>query len=405
MSPDSEGLDALRIDRSGRRKRRWVLWIPVLLVPALAAAAVLWAVKRSAGAAVRTAVVREAVLPEGEKTVLNASGYVTARRQATISSKVTGKVVEVSVEEGLAVAEGQVLARLDSSNVSAQLRLSEAQLEASRKALEETRVRLAEARIALGRARKLVTEKIASQADLDSAQAEADSLAARLEQQKEEVTVSEKQVAFYRQELEDTVIRAPFAGIVVSKNAQPGEMISPISAGGGFTRTGICTIVDMSSLEIEVDVNEGYINRVVPGQPVRATLDAYPDWKIPARVIAIVPTADRQKATVRVRIGFEELDPRILPDMGVKVAFKEEPGPGGQRGAAALIVPRSALRKEGGRDIVFGRRNGRAERRAVSIGEMRDDGVVLSAGVSAGERVVVEGPETLSDGDRIEEEN
>ena len=198
--------------------------------------------------------------------------------------------------------------------------------------------------------------------------------------------VAERQVAYWEQQLDDTIIRAPFSGIVTSKNAQPGEMISPISAGGGFTRTGICTIVDMESLEIEIDVNESYINRVGAGQAVEATLDAYPEWKIPCKVIAIIPTADRQKSTVKVRVGFDKLDPRILPEMSVKVAFREAGGSGPVAGRT-VIVPKAAVQQQDGRDVVLVVQSGRAERRAVTVSKTRLDEVVISAGVAAGERV------------------
>ncbi len=332
--------------------------------------------------------------------MLNASGYVTARRQATVSSKVTGKVVEVLIEEGMTVEGGQVLARLDLSNTEVSLRLAQAQAAAARAALEETRVRLRESKLDLDRTRELVAGEVASQADLDRAEAQYDSTQARLARQGDEAAVAERQVAFWRQEVEDRIIRAPFAGVVVSKNAQPGEMISPVSAGGGFTRTGICTIVDMSSLEIEVDVNEAYINRVSAGQSVDATLDAYPDWKIPARVIAIVPTADRQRATVRVRIGFDELDPRILPDMGVKVGFQENAVEA--RARALVTVPAGALWEDGD-DVVWVVADGTVERRAVSVEEVRGREALLAAGLSPGERVVVEAPEGLKEGDAVEE--
>src|SRR5262249_31410353 len=190
----------------------------------------------------------------------------------------------------------------------------------------------------------------------------------------------------------------PFAGVHTTKDAQPGELISPISAGSGFTRTGICTIVDMSSLEIEVDVNESYINRVKPAQPVEATLDSYPDWQIPTKVIAIIPTADRQKATVKVRVGFDKLDPRILPDMSVKVAFQSAPNTSasgtsddaraGLRGN--MTIPKSALRQRDGRDIVWVVRDGRAEPRAVTAGTTRGDDVAITSGLSGGEKVVVD---------------
>jgi RND family efflux transporter MFP subunit len=218
------------------------------------------------------------------------------------------------------------------------------------------------------------------------------------------VTVGERAVAIWQQQWEDTIIRAPFAGIVTSKNAQPGEMISPMSSGG-FTRTGICTIVDMDSREIEIDVNESYINRVAPGQPVDATLDAYAGWKIPCKVIAIIPTADRQKSTVRVRVGFDRLDPRILPQMAVKVAFRDTGTlPAGAPGRSVLL-PKNAVQSLDGRDIVFVIQNGRAERRAVTVTGALEGDVTLSAGVAAGERVALDFPPGLTDGANVRERN
>ena len=406
MSAEKPNLDQLRIDRSGTadaRPRR-ALWAAAGLLLLLALLIGWWA-SRPSLAEVRTATVQERRFDDGGGgTVLNASGYVTARRQATVSSKVTGKVTEVLIEEGMEVEEGQVLARLDVSNVRAGLELAEAQLGAARSAVRETEVRRDEADIELRRQEKLVAAKVASQEELDRARAERDALAARLDRQREEVRVAERQLAVWRRELEDRTIRAPFDGIVVAKNAQPGEMISPISAGGGFTRTGIGTVVDMSSLEIEVDVNEAYINRVTADQPVTAVLDAYPDWRIPCHVIAVIPTADRQKATVEVRIGFEELDPRILPDMGVKVEFLEseaEAAAGPQ--PAVLLVPGSAVLARDGKDVVMVVDGGTAERRAVRVGAQFGDELQVLAGVKAGERVVIEGAEELTDGTRVKE--
>jgi RND family efflux transporter MFP subunit len=404
MSPDKRTLDELRIDRATpppSPSRHWLVVAALLL--ALAAGGVFWWAKRPRAIVVRTVAVQESP-GGGQRTLLNASGYVTARRIATVSSKVSGKVMEVLVEEGMKVEAGEVLARLDALNVEKSLRLAEAQLESARKAQDETRANLEQAEREFRRATELAAEKIATQSELDRAEAEAKSLKARLSKQAADASVAEQEVAVWRQQLDDTVIRAPFAGIVTSKNAQPGEMISPMSAGGGFTRTGICTIVDMSSLEIEVDVNESYINRVEPGQPVEATLDSYPDWRIPAKVIAIIPTADRQKATVKVRVGFEKLDARVLPDMGVKVAFQSA----GESSALAVAsrsisVPRAALRQRDGRDIVWVVRHGRVERRAVTVGATRGDEVILAAGVSGGERIVVEGPEALADGAKVTE--
>ncbi len=400
MSDLQEQLDGLRIERDDAPGRPLPKWIPIAGAIVLLLALAAWWLSRPGPEKVRTAVAR-AVEVGGQQTILNASGYVTARRQATVSSKVTGKVVEVLIEEGMAVEEGQVLARLDLSNTNVGLRLAEAQLAAARAALEETRVRLAEAELDLARTRELVAARVASQAELDRAEAERDSLEARLARQTDEAAVGERQVAYWRQEIEDRIIRAPFDGVVVSKNAQPGEMISPVSAGGGFTRTGICTVVDMSSLEIEVDVNEAYINRVAPGQPVAATLDAYSDWKIPASVIAIVPTADRQRATVRVRVGFDRLDPRILPDMGVKVAFQETAADG--PGQTQVSVPAGALWNDGGADVVWVLAAGTVERRAVAVEVVRGQEAMVSAGLSPGERVVIEPPDSLQEGDEVEE--
>jgi HlyD family secretion protein len=334
--------------------------------------------------------------------ILNASGYVTARRRATVSSKITGKVVEVNVEEGMAVREGQVLARLDDGNIRAAFRLAEAQAEAARRAVAENDVRLAEARLTLGRRLQLVKDGVATRAEVDQAQAEVDSLAARLAAAQQQVEVAERQVAVQQAELDNTVIRAPFSGVAISKNAQPGEMVSPISAGGGFTRTGISTIVDMRSLEIEVDVNEAYINRVKPGQDVIATLDAYPDWQIPAHVITIVPTADRQRATVLVRIGFKELDPRMLPDMGVKVTFlREEEPQAATSDRPAALVPKNAVRADNGQTVVFVVRGNNVERRAVSVGGADGDRLEVIAGLQPGEVVVVPVPADLQDGARV----
>jgi len=400
MSPEKKNLESLRIDRSSQAKRSPLIWLlAVIAVVAAGVAAVGWQLNRPKPATVRTFVVRETTTA-GQKTLLNASGYVTARREATVSSKVTGKVMEILIEEGMKVAENQILARLDSSNTKANLDLAQAQQAAAQSAIHETKVRFDEAHRELRRITDLAKEKIATQADLDRADAEVNSLKARLERQQVEVSVAERQVALWQQQMEDAVIRAPFAGVVTSKNAQPGEMISPISAGGGFTRTGICTLVDMDSLEVEIDVSESYINRVEANQPVEATLDAYADWKIPCKVIAIIPTADRQKATVKVRVGFEKLDPRILPQMGIKVAFQ-----GSKEGepAKGIVIPKGAVRSQDGQDIVFVMQNGRVERRAITLGSSGSADVTVAAGLTAGERVVLEGPENLTPGAAVEE--
>lgn len=411
MEPPNHSLDDLRIRReSGEPRRSRPLWVVVVaIVLLLLGAASLYIFFKPAAVEVKTVAARESISTSAsgsgaDRTVLNASGYVTARREATVSSKVTGKVVEVLIEEGMKVHQDQVLARLDDTNVKAQLRFAEAQLDAARAAFDETKVRIHEAELELKRTTQLAKENIARQADLDTAQAQLDSLKARLVQQESQARVSESEVATWRQQLDDTIIRAPFAGIVTSKNAQPGEMISPVSAGGGFTRTGICTIVDMESLEIEIDVNESYINRVSPGQPVEAALDAYPDWKIPAKVIAIIPTADRQKSTVRVRVGFDKLDPRILPQMSIKVAFRErETGQSAGNISRGVIIPAAALTERAGKQVVLISSNGKAERRAVTSAGRQGTNVLITAGLSTGERVILNAPASLSDGSRIKE--
>lgn len=401
MSPDKHSLDDLRIDRGARRKSG----APVLFALALflgigAAAGAKWWYDQPKAVVVKTQAVRESSAGE-ERTLLNASGYVTARREATVSAKVTGKVLDVLVEEGMAVEEGQVLARIDASNTEKSLALAEAQAAAARESLDETRVRLAQAGRDLERFRGLAKEGIGSASDVDRGAAEVDALRAQLSRQTAEITVAEREIALWRQQIDDTVIRAPFSGVVTAKNAQPGEMISLMSGGGGFARTGLCTIVDMSSLEIEVDVSESYIKRVLPGQPVEAVLDAYPDWKIPANVIAIIPTADRQKATVKVRVGFDKLDPRILPEMSVKVAFQSDEAP--KVAERSILIPKEAVRPREGRDYVWIVEDGKAIERPITTGETEGGSIQVVAGVTGGERVIVEGPDNLADGASVTE--
>jgi RND family efflux transporter MFP subunit len=398
MDPQKPALDDLRIKRSDKTAPNLPIRpVTIGIVVLVLAAGVIWWLTRPKAIEVHTAVARETGGNGGNHTVLNASGYVTARRAATVSSKVTGKVVEVLIEEGMKVKEGQVVARLDDTNVQASLAVAQAQLESARAALDETRAQLKQANQEFQRITELAKQHIASQSDLDQAESNAKSLQAHLAQQKVDVTVADRTVATWQQQLDDMTIRAPFAGVITTKDAQPGEMISPVSAGGGFTRTGIGTVVDMDSLEIEIDVNESYINRVQPGQPVVATLDAYPEWKIPCKVIAIIPTADRQKSTVKVRVGFDRLDPRILPEMSVKVAFRETGG-GPAAAARTVLVPKGAVQSWDGRDVVFVVQHGRTERRAVMVSDTQGDDSVLSAGVSAGESVVVDPPAGLNDG-------
>lgn len=403
MSSTKSPLDELRIERHPEkpgRSRAWLVAAGIVILVLIGAG--FWWSTRSEAMEVQTAVAKAAMAGGDNQTVLNASGYVTARRRATVSSKVTGKVVEVLIEEGMKVTNGQIVARLDDSNVRASLDVAKAELKSAKAAVDETRAQLKDANDNYRRISNLATNDVVSRSELDKAEANAKALQAHLEWQESQVNVAEQQVELCQQQVDDTVIRAPFDGVVTTKDAQPGEMISPVSAGGGFTRTGIGTVVDMNSLEIEVDVNESYINRVRPGQPVIATLDAYPDWQIPCKVIAIIPTADRDKSTVKVRIGFDKLDPRILPEMSVKVAFQETAG---STSGHAVLVPKDAVQDRDGHDVVFIVQSGRAERRAVTVSDTQGNDSVVSAGISAGEKVVLNAPPTLKDGMAVREAN
>ena len=400
MADTSDDLSALKIEREPLDSGggRWGKWLFLLIVIGGAGVGAWYWLNRERPVEVEVVSVNERAAGT-QASVLNASGYVTARRRATISSKVTGKVIEVNVEEGMAVREGQVLARLDDSSLQATLRLYRAQLEAAKRQIPESEVRLEQARVMLQRQERLRSEGLNTPNDIDNAKAEVDSLIARIASAQEQVKVAESQIAMQQTAIEDTVIRAPFSGVAISKDAQAGEMVSPVSAGGGFTRTGISTIVDMRSLEIEVDVNESYINRVRSGQPVTAVLDAYPDWQIPANVITLVPTADRQKATVLVRIGFKQLDPRILPDMGVKVTFLREADAAETPVAQTVtLVPQAAVKTEAGASYVFVVRQNAVERRAIKTAGTDGDRLEVVAGLKGGDQVVVSPPPELTDG-------
>lgn len=408
MTDTSDRIQALKIDRAAAMPdgsgRLWLL-LPATLVVLFFG---WWFLLRPSAGSVLVEIdtARRPPSIAAASSVLDASGYVVARREATVSSKLTGKVEEILVEEGMRVEKDQIVARLDDKTQQAQLTLANAQVVAARAALAEVEAQLRAARLERNRLRDLAARQLASVSSLDAAEADYDSLAARLETGRENVKVSEGSRALAEDALDNMTIRAPFGGMVVSKNAQPGEMISPVSAGGGFTRTGICTIVDMDSLEIEVDVNEAYIQRVAAGQRVSATLDAYPNWQIPAEVIAIVPTADRQKATVRVRIGFLERDERVLRDMGVKVAFLGAEAPAeSEQELQGVMIAQEALQNDADGDYVWRVKNGLVERRSVVLGGSRNrDRVLITNGLVAGDTVVSSSEAVLGGGQKVRTE-
>ena len=411
-------LNELKIDReSASGGAKPVKWLVALAVVG-GIAFVAWAFGKpylgigADAVEVRTVLVRATAAAVPGSSVLDASGYVVARRQATVSSKTTGKVVEVLIEEGMTVEQGDLLAVLDASIPRARLALSESKLASAQAFLDEIRIEIRQAALDLSRINNLAERDLASKAELDRARLGLQGLQARLRRTERDIEVAERALAVQHRELEDMEIRAPFGGVVIAKAAQPGEMISPVSAGGGFTRTGICTIVDMESLEVEVDVNEAYINRVYPKQPVTVTLNAYPDLAIPAEVIATIPAADRNKATVRVRIGFVQRDPRILPDMGVKVASWRKTRR--RRNQPSVQAPSWCRRPrvanvEGKRHVwvVSETVDGRAtvERRDVTVGRGEGSRIQVTAGLETGERIVAAATEPtlagLRDGDEI----
>lgn len=396
-------LSALRIDEGSRHQHggpKWSRWLVVALGVIFLISAAVYALRG------KTPVVEVAAaqVPSagGEVALLNASGYVTPRRRATVAAKITARVTQMYAEEGMRVREGQILALLDDSDYRVRLTSAKADRDATAAGLQDLQVQLVNAETELRRTQQLTKQGVSSPQALDNARTAAESLRARIAFTREQVQASDAKIRVAQQDLDNCTVRAPFAGIVVSKDAQVGEMVSPNSAGGGFTRTGIATIVDMKSLEIEVDVNESYIARVRTGMPVTAVLDAYPNWQIPAKVRTVIPTADRQKATVKVRIAFDQLDPRILPDMGVKVTFLGNEARAAKSEGVKVLVPQTAVRSDNGSQVVYLYREGHVERRAVGVGETRGSDTEITAGVAPGDQVVVSGFEGLRDGQRVE---
>jgi HlyD family secretion protein len=412
MAPDSDKsqlLHQLRIDPSDReatsesgRNR----WLGAVIAAAAIAAAAAFLLTRNSAIEVSEATAVAASASAAPTAILQATGYVTAEREATVSAQITGQLSEVLFDEGQHVQRGQILARLDDTAQQAALAQARAQLQAAEALLQQYRVQLAQARRDLARNQALVGEHLVSEQDFETSQTQAATLAAQVDTQRRQVDLARAGVQAAQVQVDYTVVRAPYAGVIIDKAAQTGEIVSPVSAGGGFTRTGVATIVDMRSLEVDVDVNEAYIHRVRAGQQAAAVLDAYPDWNIPSHVIAIVPTADRSKATVKVRVAFDQLDPRILPDMGVRVSFLQgaaaQPGgpAAGSLPAGTVWVPASAVVQRDGRAVVFVVQGDRAHEAAVTPGTSQGD-LRAVEGIAGGTAVVQTPPAHLHDDARI----
>src|SRR3984957_5551310 len=403
IKPDLGSLrigDAHRKAGAGAGKRLVIIVLVILPLGAIVAAA--YALRsQKPMVQVMTAAKAEA---GGRQSLLNASGYVTPRRRATIAAKITGRVTSVHFDEGTRVSEGQLLATLDDSDVQRALESAKADRDSAQAAIADYQVQLKNADIELVRAQKLQAAGVQTQEALDNAVMGADSLKAKIALAKQQVVASSSRIREEEQAVDNTVIRAPFGGIVVSKDAQVGEIISPVSADGGFTRTGIATVVDMKSLEMEIDVNEAYISKVKSGQRVKAFLDAYPDRELGGYVRTVIPTADQHNATVKARTTFHKIEDFILPDMGIKVTFlgDEEKIPAGTKIASVILIPQDAVRTDGSQKIVFLVKGDHAERRAITIGNTRGSDVEVIAGLNAGDSIVAKPPDNLKDGEAVE---
>ncbi|GAB3787194.1 efflux RND transporter periplasmic adaptor subunit [Dyella agri] len=406
----AELLKELRIEKHQRDDHRqsparwpWIVLALVVVLALIGAGA--WWVMSHRAIAVQTATAVSPASDPGAGAVLQATGYVTARRQATVSAQITGTLTAVLIEEGDHVKKGQVLARLDDSAYKAALDAARTQAAAAHALVAQYQVQLAQNLRDATRQQSLAGQGLVPKQAAEQARTLADSTRAQLASQKKTAASADAQVVEAQVNFDYCVIRAPFDGVITTKDAQVGEIVSPFSAGGGFTRTGIGTIVDMDSLEVDVDVNEAYIGRVKPDMPAEAVLDAYPDWKIPAHVIAIVPAADRGKATVKVRVALENKDARIVPDMGVRVSFLEQKSTTVAQAPKGVLVPAKAIAQRDGRSVVFVVAGGKAQLRAVqpatqNYGDMK----LIPDALQAGEAVVLSPPAELRDGSNVQTE-
>ncbi|HKT42025.1 MAG TPA: efflux RND transporter periplasmic adaptor subunit [Rhodanobacteraceae bacterium] len=401
---DHDLLHELRIDRAQRdddqSRLRWP-WIAgaVIVVLILAGGGTAFALRgHAATVETRTAV---AAASGSDAAVLQATGYVVARRQATISAQIIGTLTQVSVDEGAHVKQGQILARLDPTAYQAQLDSTKAQYAAAQAGVIKARVTLQQDRANAARMDAVVARGYVSKQDAQQANTLVDTDKAALDAAIKQAQAAQDQVRAAQVNVDFTIIRAPFDGVVTDKAAEVGEIVSPYTSGGGGIAGGLATIVDMNSLEVDVDVNEAYISRVVPGMPVEAVLDAYPDWRIPAHVIAIIPSADKSKATVKVRIALDQKDPRIIPQMGVRVSFLEKKD-ANRKPLPGVLVPKSAIVQRDGKDVVFVVKDGHAERTGVTTGADFSDMKQVTQGLNAGAEVVTTPSADLKDGEKVQ---
>jgi len=412
MTDKSDLLRQLRIERDERpaqtaSSRRW-WWFAALLALLIALGVGAFLVLHTAAPVVQAAVAKPVATGaggEGAASILDASGYVVARRQATVSAKITGKLDQLFIEEGVHVKAGDVVAKLDERNASAALLQAKAGVTQAESTVLQAKAAAADITPIYERDRKLAAAGVISATALEQSRANYDAKQTDVAVAQGNLAVRRAALEVAQRDLDDTIVRAPFTGVVTSKNAQPGEIVSPLSAGGGFTRSGICTLVDMDSLEVEVDVSENFISRVQAGEPATLKLNAYPDWSIPAYVIAVVPTADRSKATVKVRVGFKSRDPRILPEMGARVSFLSRPrkDANGAAPTSGVTLPLAAVQaaSDAATGVVYVLHDDTVERRVVKLGARGTDAQTVIAGVSPGEHVAVGDLAKLSDGARV----
>ncbi|KQV89767.1 acriflavin resistance protein [Pelomonas sp. Root1237] len=405
---DTGLLKELRIDGAHREDHgdggppKWV-WSLVVAVVLLAAggAWAWWWLSGNKPIPVQTVTVRANGQGAGADAVLQATGYVTARRMATVSAQMTGTLTEVLIDEGFKVKKGQVLARLDDTGLKAGLAAAQAQIRTAEANLGQVRAQLAQAQADERRQAELNASGMTTRQSREQAATAVKTVSAQMEASQRQIEAAQAQARQARVNFDYATVRAPFDGVVTARAAQVGEIISPLSAGGGFTRTGVGTIVDMDSLEVNVDVNEAYIAQVKPDMPCEAVLDAYPDWKIPAHVVAVIPSADRGKATVKVRVALEKKDERLVPDMGVRVSFLAAKPKTEAKPVPGVLLPPEALVQRDGGDAVFVAHDDRAEQRAVKLGADAGKFKLVTSGLKAGETVVLAPPTELKQGSNI----